>query len=320
MSINYYKDCKYNSDYDIDTALKDIDNDCNSKINEIRKLDDVHEIRKESKKIQKQRIIKKEEVLNQKGLEAHLIDDVYLPFNPNWTKVAVNLSGGADSACLTFLLSDIILKNNYNCKIDIITHTRVYNARPWAGPVSKKVYQKLKQMYPTVIGERYTNFIPPELEHGAIGNVVGKRSADQITVDSFNTYIQYENDYDAIFNATTKNPSMDVPTQDRMRNRDINLSKIRMSDLAMNKANFWRIMPLKMIEKDWVVKQYMDHDKLDLFKTTRSCEGDGNGVDNLSGLDLHWYKNNQDRHIPECGQCFWCVERQWAMKENKLEF
>ena len=123
MSINYYKDCKYNSDYDIDTALKDIDNDCNSKINEIRKLDDVHEIRKESKKIQKQRIIKKEEVLNQKGLEAHLIDDVYLPFNPNWTKVAVNLSGGADSACLTFLLTDIILKNNYNCKIDIITHT-----------------------------------------------------------------------------------------------------------------------------------------------------------------------------------------------------
>ena len=109
MSINYYKDCKYNIDFDVDTVLKEIDNDCNSRIKQIRRSDDLQHIRSESKKTQRQRIIKKEEALNLKGLQAHLIDGVYLPFNPNWTKVAINLSGGADSACLTFLLSDIIL-------------------------------------------------------------------------------------------------------------------------------------------------------------------------------------------------------------------
>ena len=59
--------------------------------------------------------------------------------------------------------------------------------------------------------------------------------------------------------------------------------------------------------------------KLELFKTTRSCEGDGNGVAILNGLDHKWFAYNKDKIIPECGLCFWCAEREWAMKENNIE-
>jgi MoaA/NifB/PqqE/SkfB family radical SAM enzyme len=319
MANNYYKEVPYNSKFNISEVLASIDNECNNKIEELHKLDDVNEIRKETIKTQKQRIIKSKAALDQKGLQAHLVDGVYIPFNPNWKQIAINLSGGADSACLTFLLADIIQKNNYKCTIDVITHSRVYNARPWAGPISIKVYQALKDLYPNIICNRITNYIPPELEHGSIGNIIESRSVDQICVDSFNTYIQHENGYDAIFNATTKNPSMDTPTEDRMRNRDLAILDTVITDVAMNKETFWRCLPLKIVEKDWVVKQYIDHNKLELFKTTRSCEGDGNGVAILNGLDHKWFAYNKDKIIPECGLCFWCAEREWAMKENNIE-
>jgi hypothetical protein len=319
VTNNLYKEVPYNPKLDISKVLVSIDKSCNDKIEELHKLDDINEMRKETSKTQRQRTMKLKAALDQKGLHTHLVDGVYIPFNPNWKQIAINLSGGADSACLTFLLADIIQKNNYKCTIDIITHSRVYNARPWAGPISVKVYQALKDLYPTIVCNRFTNYIPPELEHGSIGNVVKNRSADQICVDSFNTYIQHENRYDAIFNATTKNPSMDIPTEDRMRNRDLAILDIGLADVAMNKETFWRCLPLKIVEKDWIVKQYIDHNKLDLFKITRSCEGDGNGVSILTGLDYKWYNYNKDKIIPECGQCFWCAERTWALKENNIE-
>jgi|TARA_R110000851_G_scaffold194176_1_gene344984 hypothetical protein len=319
MATNHYTEVPYNNTLAISSMLTVIDNECNSKIEELHTLDDMNEMRKETTKARKLRTMKLKAALEQKGLHTHLVDGVYIPFNPNWKQVAINLSGGADSACLTFLLADIIQKNNYKCTIDVITHSRVYKARPWAGPISVKVYQALKDLYPTIVRNRITNFIPPELEHGAIGNVVKNRSADQICVDSFNLFIQHENGYDAIFNATTKNPSMDIPTEDRMRNRDLAILDIGLADVAMNKETFWRCLPLKIVEKNWIVKQYIDHNKLDLFKITRSCEGDGNGVGILTGLDYKWFKNNKDKIIPECGMCFWCAERKWAMKENNIE-
>ena len=35
-----------------------------------------------------------------------------IPFSKHWKKVGINLSGGADSACLTYLLCKIITENN----------------------------------------------------------------------------------------------------------------------------------------------------------------------------------------------------------------
>ena len=115
MATNHYTEVPYNNTLAISSMLTVIDNECNSKIEELHTLDDMNEMRKETTKARKLRTMKLKAALEQKGLHTHLVDGVYIPFNPNWKQVAINLSGGADSACLTFLLADIIQKNNYKC-------------------------------------------------------------------------------------------------------------------------------------------------------------------------------------------------------------
>ena len=254
--------------------------------------------------------------LHTAGFKHFTQDGLNIPFNPDWKKIAVNVSGGADSCLLTYLLCKHIEENNIDCKVDILTHQRVWTVRPWAGPVSLNVFNKLKETYPNIIDNRITNYIPPELEHSTLGNIVDGRSGDQITVQSFNDFISAQNDYNAIFNATTKNPTMENPTEDRMRNRDH--KAFGLDEFICVYFNYWQCMPFIATEKDWVVKQYKDLDILDLYNTTRSCEGDGRDGGVLLGKDYWWYKYNSDKPVETCGKCFWCVERKWA--EDKNEF
>lgn len=262
----------------------------------------------------KERVVKL--ALYEAGFQHFTHDNLNIPFNPDWKKIAVNVSGGADSCLLTFLLCKHIEENNLDCKVDIITHQRVWTVRPWAGPVSVEVYNKLKERYPNIIGDRLTNYIPPELEHSTLGNIVEDRSGDQIIVQSYNDFIAAQNDYNAVFNATTKNPSMDVPTEDRMRNRDH--QAFGLNEFVCLYFNYWQCMPFIATEKDWVIKQYRDLDILDFYTTTRSCEGDGRDGGPLLGKDYWWYKYNMDQPVETCGKCFWCVERKWAEDQNEF--
>ena len=278
------------------------------------------------RKEQQRRLSQFELNLLRTGLNTHIVDGVVIPLNPNWKRIAVNVSGGADSACLTSILASLIKEHNYDIKIDIITHCRVWNLRPWAGPVAEQVYNKLKETWGDIIGERLTNFIPTDLEHGVIGflpqlglNEKGEpfKSGDNTIVQGFNDFLGSTKGYDAIYNATTKNPSVNEEIQDRMLNRDIDIdstTSVKRMAQAMN-IGYWMLSPLRLIEKDWVIKQYYDMDLLDLLKTTRSCEGNQGGMDKLEGFDVHWY--SPDKDVPECGECFWCKERDWAIEKEQ---
>jgi len=273
-----------------------------------------HWLKQEIAKLQKRRMHLYANNLQKGGLFIHEVNGVQIPLNPNWKRIAVNLSGGADSACLTSILANIITENKLETTIDIITHTRVWEVRPWAGPVSIQVYKKLQKIWGNIIGERITNFIPTELEHGVIGNlnVLEDRSPDQVIVSRFNDYLGTVKKYDAIYNATTKNPSIDKELLDRMKNRDIENIDVETLAIPTN-YGYWMISPLRFIEKDWIVEQYYKMDLVDLFETTRSCEGNQGNISLLDGLDVHWY--NEDKEVPECGKCFWCKEREWAIKQ-----
>lgn len=267
----------------------------------------------EIRKLQSDRTETNRMILDTSGLKTHIVDGVAIPLNPDWKRIGVNLSGGADSCSLAYTLASIIKENGYDTKIDVITHTRVWENRPWAGPVSVNVFNKLKEMFPDIIEERHTNFIPSEVEHGAVGFYEGDRSIDQIIVNSYNNYLAKHKKFNAIFNATTKNPSMETPTEDRMRNRDVNLEEITIDQIAQNRSSYWILLPLMGVEKNWVIKRYHDNNILDLLNTTRSCEGDGTKSAMLKGTDVDWYDESKD--VPECGQCFWCHERNWAKQK-----
>ena len=64
--------------------------------------------------------------------------------------------------------------------------------------------------------------------------------------------------------------------------------------------------PFVYTKKDWIIKQYFENDIEDLLNLTRSCEGE------FDGINYNTYTPGQ--HIPICGECFWCKEREWAMQ------
>ena len=74
--------------------------------------------------------------------------------------------------------------------------------------------------------------------------------------------------------------------------------------------------PFVHTKKDWIIQQYYDHNVVDLLNLTRSCEGDRIYYPEIFGnLDYRTYIPGQ--YVPECGHCFWCQERGWAISRVK---
>lgn len=236
-----------------------------------------------------------------------------ITLHSDWKRIGVNLSGGADSALLMFLLCTTIKKHNLDIKIDTITHVRCWDTKPWAGWVSMQVFNKLKSMFPEIIDQRHTNFIPTQLEHVVSGEIIGGQSGDQIIVHHYNMFLGWSANLDAIFNATSQNP--DALSKTGMRNRNRNASEGEPGDLmcrALGSVNTYSCYPFKFVKKDWIVAQYHIYDILDLYNTTRSCEGSIPMRDNIREVcgDVVSYIAGMD--IPTCNKCWWCEERAWA--------
>jgi len=250
--------------------------------------------------------------LERKGLHTFIHDGVTIPFNPEWKNILIMLSGGADSACLTYILCKHIEENNLSTKVHIISAIRVWKSRPWAAPISKDVFDWLKNKFPNIIQERHSYFVPPYFEHGNLGNAFDGSPGETIILNEYIDYLCNNYGYEALFNATTLNPPNYKDL--RMENRDANHEGTNL--LFHPRDKWWKLMPLKKTAKDWIIKQYKDNDLKDLFNTTRSCEGDAYLTTNMIGMDWRWYKENKDIH--ECGSCFWCREREWAKNENEF--
>ena len=131
----------------------------------------------------------------------HQCDEALYPYDPTWKRVGVNVSGGADSAVGTAILAELILKHCNNTEIVFLTNVRVWNNRPWAGPISVEVYEKLQSMFPEVKMTRIQNFIPPEIEDGSIGVIeqIGT-TGDRMCTQSFNRYAVHSYKLQAVYN------------------------------------------------------------------------------------------------------------------------
>ena len=254
------------------------------------------------------------------GINLYQFNGLDIPFNPEWTRIGINLSGGADSSCLLTLLCKIILDNKLKCQIHVISHVRCYNTRPWQGPIALDVYEKfVKDYYPSISFVRHTNFIPPELEWGVIGPITkdddGRpRSGDQICVGSFNNYIIFKEKLDVVYNATSANPP-DTGWVGGMKNREKPAEEGILKDLVINKNGHIICHPFRFADKSYILSQYHTFNKLDLYNMTRSCEGDINDskIKEVVGtLETYDPAMHTIDVIPKCGHCWWCLERDWA--------
>ena len=230
-------------------------------------------------------------------------------FNPKWKNIGISVSGGADSALLSYLLCSQITTT----RVHIISHIRMWKTRPWQRYDSINVYNWLTKRFPYVEFVKHENFIPPDLEYGDKGaNIIDEygntRSGDQIIVRSHAEWVAITENLDAWYSAKTKNPSDTAITKGMP---DRNIVNEDPSDLVKDFEGVKVCHPLLYTEKDWVVNQYIKNDIMDLFNITRSCEGDFENLD---------YKNYAPGQlVPECGECFWCQERNWAKEKNNVK-
>jgi hypothetical protein len=244
---------------------------------------------------------------------SYIVESVEIPFDKDWKKIAISLSGGADSALLSYLICDFIEKENLkNIEIHLISHVRCWKTKPWQKYDSLNIYNWLANHFNKIKFERHTNFIAPDLEYGIIGPTItdeyGKKvSGDNIQARAFAEYICHLKDINAYYNAVTKNPkNVDFKG---MIERDIDLNSSNEHLLLMKHMDRWAIHPFRFVDKSWIVSQYKKIGLEDLFNLTRSCEGE------FEELNYKTYTPGQ--YVPVCGTCFWCKEREWAIEQNK---
>lgn len=243
----------------------------------------------------------------------HEIDEVYFPLNPEWKKIAISVSGGADSALLSYILCDTIVKLNLKIEIHVISNVRMWKTRPWQKYNSLDVYNWLVTRFPTLKFYRHENFIAPEIEYGNTGPIIKDvyghmKSGDQISVRSHVEYICVTHDINAWFAGITKNPHEEF-SSDGMVDRNVD-ELVDLKSIMDEHEGIWVCHPFKYTTKDWIVGQYIQNDLLSLFDITRSCEGE---FQHLT------YKNYvPGQFVPVCEKCFWCNERNWARKVNHI--
>lgn len=242
-------------------------------------------------------------------MKSNIIDGLDIPFDSNWTNIAISVSGGADSALLAYLLCSMAPTTT---RIHIISHTRMWRTRPWQQYDSQNVYNYLIEKFKNLNFKQHTNFIAPELEYGNIGPILtdtyGKKvSGDNIEIRAFAEYVCFQENVDAYYNAVTRNPRGIELGGMSERNVDPTPDNERL--LMVKHMDRWALHPFRFTEKSWVIRQYLRLGIADLLEITRSCEGE------FENINYQTYRKGQD--VPVCGKCFWCKEREWAIEQNK---
>jgi 7-cyano-7-deazaguanine synthase in queuosine biosynthesis len=239
------------------------------------------------------------------------IDGITIPFDPRWNKIAISVSGGADSALLAYLICDFIRKNDiYPIQVHVINHIRSWKTKPWQQHNAQMVYRYLFNEFRHISFKNHTNFIAPELEWSNQGPTMldeyGKQvSGDNIEQRAYAEYICHRENVDAYYNAVTRNPrNVDFKG---MPSRDIDPTEDNQHLRVTTHMGRLAVHPFRFIEKSWVIKQYKDLELYKLLELTRSCEGI------FTNLNYKNYKAGQ--LVPICGECFWCREREWAFEQ-----
>ena len=106
---------------------------------------------------------------------SHNVSEVYIPLDPSWKNIGVTLSGGADSAILTYMVCSLIQDLQMDVTIHVIYNIRMWKLRPWQAYVSNNVYEYFLKKFPNLKFRRHENFVPPSIEWGYIGPSITDR-------------------------------------------------------------------------------------------------------------------------------------------------
>jgi 7-cyano-7-deazaguanine synthase in queuosine biosynthesis len=217
---------------------------------------------------------------------------VIIPLDSEWENLAIQLSGGVDSALLTYLTAMTIKEHGLKTKIRTLS-CDVGN-KPDYLPTARRVREKLKELTPwfNQWAEPYEYKIPLRESKNPMKLYA---SVNHIKALMAVKHIDYE------YNGVTKNPPDDERTdffddEYRQTVRD-NPESIYSGPRSAR--------PLAFCDKRGVVELYKKYGLIEsLFTLTLSCDVNK--------------ENIVDGKIP-CGNCWWCSERQWGLRVNGLD-
>lgn len=214
--------------------------------------------------------------------------DIIIPKNTN--KLGISMSGGADSSLLCYIVADYLKKTN-NSSITIHPITCNWETRPWSQHTVKTVVKKIEGL------TRFTNWG----QHYVFNVNQADMISDERKQQMFKYYMGFifqNNLIDHLFSGKTKNPPKEV--MDTFIDQVYQVERNNPTKKSIYKAPV-ETVPFAMVDKRFVIDQYKSYNILEeLLPLTRSCEGDINITENFT---------------KECGVCWWCNERKWALEQ-----
>jgi len=205
-------------------------------------------------------------------------------------KIGVSMSGGADSSMLCYLLAKEIKENDLNIIIHPISAR--FAVRPWSYMRAKRVVKFIKNDLecPEIFGQHYYFSVPED-----------ECKIDQAKEKHFGhvmSFLFVNNIIDHLFSGKTKNPSKQVMNTFFDKNPQTDRNNPTEKDIY--KASV-ETVPWAMVDNRLIIDLYKKYGLMHtLLPITRSCEGSETATSNFT---------------KECGKCWWCEERKWALEQ-----
>lgn len=215
-----------------------------------------------------------------------------IPLNSTWNSILIQVSGGLDSAILTYLTAKTIKDYNLDVKIrpfSVEVPTKVKNLSSSRNVISK--ITELLDFHQWMPTEEF--YMPIELSY--------QPNKDRQFINFLSSVLEDGNSQFE-FNGNTKNPPSDVRSsfkndQYREYGRDNRTTIYNGPDSAS---------PHAMMDKKDIVELYVMYDLIDtLAPLTLSCD---ENIETIKSYNLP---------VP-CGECWWCRERDWGLKSNNI--
>lgn len=227
--------------------------------------------------------------------------------------VIIRLSGGADSAILLWMICDEWTKANKPLTVWPITV--IHGVRNWQSYHAQQVYDYVQEHWPNV------NFKPQKawLCEDPGGKPDNKNANNYVDFQEklIDEVVAEVRETCQVFNGVTANPPQEIGEQYwgsspvfgqevwecREKHRDWEVRHDRKPVDDDSARSIIHCNPFVQHHKGHIAELYRNYNLVDeLLPLTRSCEG----WDYMT----HGYTET-------CGECWWCMEREWAFAHHK---
>jgi hypothetical protein len=210
-------------------------------------------------------------------------------------KIAVNVSGGADSAILLYMVADYLVKNNRteSTELNVLTCVNDFKGR-WNARKAAAVIDFVIGRTGCPINMHYSYYRPTQ---------------DVKYFHEIERKLISRGDIDLMVAGLTLNPiGRNIVTNIHGKNIDLAekaLPERNVNHMKLLNGNYW--FPFANTDKKMVSSLYDQYKVNELFPLTRSCETIPEMKDGIA-------VNSNFENEP-CGECWWCLERKWAFGE-----